>query len=164
MQEFRVNGLPGWLPEPAAPLPAHLEDLLSPELRACVAFHRRVKSALEFGLRDPARTVSLREVADHVGMEKTAFCRYFKMKVGIPYVTAIRILRIRYAATLLRTNDYSVCEIASLSGFENRATFGRSFRTHCGMSPSEYRVRNEPAPNAASLSVFGRSADDSVAS
>jgi transcriptional regulator GlxA family with amidase domain len=123
-----------------------LDDLLPGEVRACVEFHRRVKDALDFGLRDPSRIVTLGDVADHVGMEKTAFCRYFKLKVGKPYVGILRAVRVRYAAQLLRTSDYSVGEVTVLAGFENRATFARTFRSHFGVTPSAYRSHVTPAP------------------
>jgi transcriptional regulator GlxA family with amidase domain len=124
-----------------------LDALLPDALRACVQFHRRVKAALDFGLRDPSRSVTLGDVADHVGMEKTAFCRYFKLKVGRPYVGIVRALRVRYAAELLCTSDYSITEVTALAGFESRATFARTFRSQYGVTPSEYRSRNVPAPD-----------------
>jgi transcriptional regulator GlxA family with amidase domain len=136
-------------PAPADEPPASILDAVLPgELRACVQFHRRVKAALDFGMRDPSRNVTLGDVADHVGMEKTAFCRYFKLKVGKPYVGVIRALRVRYAADLLCASDYSIAEVTALAGFENRATFARSFRLHYGVTPSEYRFRNLPGLGA----------------
>jgi len=129
-------------------MPTSLEELLPGELRACVEFHRRVKDALAFGLRDPSRSVTLGDVADHVGMEKTAFCRYFKGKVGKPYVGVVRAVRVRYAARLLRTSDYSIGEVTILAGFENRATFARLFRAHFGVTPSEYRAHYVTVPDA----------------
>lgn len=131
-----------------APSADLLDALLPGELRACVQFHRRVKAALDFGMRDPSRSITLGDVASHVGMEKTAFCRYFKLKVGKPYGGVIRALRVRYAAELLRAGDYSIGEVTALAGFENRATFARIFRSCYGETPSEYRSRNVPAPAA----------------
>ncbi|MEA2689051.1 MAG: hypothetical protein QOJ39_2266 [Candidatus Eremiobacteraeota bacterium] len=141
--------MPHQLPGARDETPGSILDAVLPgELRACVQFHRRVKAALDFGMRDPSRSVTLGAVADHVGMEKTAFCRYFKHKVGKPYVGVIRALRVRYAADLLCTSDYSITEVTALAGFENRATFARTFRSHYGVTPSEYRFRNIPVLDA----------------
>lgn len=145
-----VRAQPGDAADRAA-APALLDRLLPRELQACVQFHRRAKAALDFGMRDPSRSVSLHEVASHVGMEKTAFCRYFKMKVGQPYGATVRTLRVHYAAELLCRSDYSIGEVTALAGFENRATFGRLFRSQYGISPSEYRARNSPLPCVVSF-------------
>jgi transcriptional regulator GlxA family with amidase domain len=123
-----------------------LASVIPGDLRACMEFHRRVKTAVEFGLRDPARAVTLAEVAGHVAMEKTAFCRYFKLKVGRSYVSVISALRVRYAAELLARSDYSIGEVTALVGFENRTTFARRFRSHFGVTPSAFRSQNVPVP------------------
>jgi AraC-like DNA-binding protein len=135
-------------PDRSAAAAQLLDSLLPRELQACVQFHRRARAALDFGMRDPSRNVSLREVASHIGMEKTAFCRYFKLKVGQPYGVVVRMLRVHYAADLLRRSDYAIGEVGALAGFENRATFGRLFRAQYGVSPSAYRLRNSPLPFA----------------
>jgi AraC-like DNA-binding protein len=137
-----------------APAASVVDALLPGELRACVRFHHRVKAALEFGLRDPSHSVALKDVAEHVGMEKTAFCRYFKTKVGMPYGEIVRALRVRYAAALLRLGDYPIAEVSALAGFENRATFARVFRSHHGVSASEYRALHAPARGGAER-LFG---------
>jgi AraC-like DNA-binding protein len=47
--------------------------------------------------------------------------------------------RIRYAKELLQTEEYSVSDVAMLSGFNDTAYFAREFKKAVGLSPSSYR-------------------------
>ncbi|MES2649295.1 MAG: chromate resistance protein ChrB domain-containing protein [Bacteroidota bacterium] len=51
----------------------------------------------------------------------------------------IRKLRIDKALELIKTNKYSLTEIAYLTGFSDQSHFTRIFRQHTGKSPSAYK-------------------------
>ena len=47
--------------------------------------------------------------------------------------------RIQYICELLDTNNYSIKEVAYLSGYEELSNFSRDFTKHTGLSPRAYR-------------------------
>ncbi len=49
-------------------------------------------------------------------------------------------VRLQEAATLLRDPKRSVSDVAFDTGFRDPDYFGRAFRKHFGMTPTEYRI------------------------
>jgi AraC-like DNA-binding protein len=47
--------------------------------------------------------------------------------------------RLEYSVALLKTNTFSISQIAFESGFENVSHFNRAFKTKFGLSPTQYR-------------------------
>lgn len=64
------------------------------------------------------------------------FSRYFD---NLSFGEYIRKRRIDKALELLETTDYSLTEIAYLTGFSDQSHFTRTFRQHTGKNPSLYR-------------------------
>lgn len=64
------------------------------------------------------------------------FSRYFD---DLSFGEYIRKRRIEKALELLETTDYSLTEIAYLTGFSDQSHFTRTFRQHTGKNPSRYR-------------------------
>jgi DNA-binding response OmpR family regulator len=53
----------------------------------------------------------------------------------------IWMVRVKKAATLLKSSDLSITEVAFKVGFSETSHFSRVFREQYGMSPSEYRAK-----------------------
>jgi AraC-like DNA-binding protein len=64
------------------------------------------------------------------------FSRYFE---DLSFGKYIRKLRIEKAIELIGISNYSLTEIAYLTGFSDQSHFTRIFKQHTGQSPSEYR-------------------------
>ena len=75
-----------------------------------------------------------------------AFTRYFG-RSPISYLCEVRI---KASRELLASTDYSITEIAQLSGFSSQSYFAQCFRKYCRMTASAYRkscrVRGEDRP------------------
>ncbi|WP_163709248.1 AraC family transcriptional regulator [Mangrovibacterium lignilyticum] len=85
------------------------------------------------------RQLKLEDIAAEIGMNPTAFCRYFKEKTGKSFIQLINEMRVGYACKLLQENKMSVSEIGFTSGFNNLSNFNRCFKKNTGHSPLSYR-------------------------
>ena len=86
--------------------------------------------------------VSVPQLAEACGMSETYFRRLFHEMYGVSPKQYILEARFRRAKALLESSDATIAYIADASGFENIYHFSRAFRTHEGISPSEYRSQH----------------------
>ena len=64
------------------------------------------------------------------------FSKYFE---DLSFGEYIRKLRIEKALELIQTSDYSLTEIAYLTGFSDQSHFNRIFKKHTGKNPSSFK-------------------------
>lgn len=83
--------------------------------------------------------ISLKEVADKVGLNPSYFSTLFKQYTGMSYVEYITQLRINKAKELLTNCNCKVYEISDMVGYENSYYFNRIFKKITGMTPIEYK-------------------------
>jgi transcriptional regulator GlxA family with amidase domain len=84
-------------------------------------------------------SLSLARAAQICGLERTYFCRFFRIRVGMSFSEWNRRLRVERAKTLLRGEHRSVLAIALAVGYKDITTFERNFRRCEKLSPAEYR-------------------------
>lgn len=85
------------------------------------------------------RNISLDDVVRHVGMNKTAFCVFFKQATGKTFIIYLNEYRIELACQLLKQDNLSISEICYYVGFTDIPYFNRVFKRNKGCSPSQYR-------------------------
>ncbi len=83
--------------------------------------------------------LKLETVANHAGMNKTAFCRFFKEKTGKSFSEFLIEMRIGYACKLLIEAQLSVSQICFESGFNNLSNFNRQFKKQTLFTPVHYK-------------------------
>lgn len=83
--------------------------------------------------------LTIEELADMCGISPTYFISAFKKSIGISPYQYLSRLRLSNARHLLETTDYSIQEIAVLSGFQRANTFASAFRSSFGQTPQQYR-------------------------
>ena len=103
---------------------------------------KNVIQQLVSGLDNESSACSVTELARQCGMSETYFRRIFRSIYGTSPKKYLSDARFRQARILLTTTDLPIARIAELCGFENVYTFSRAFRTHEGVSPTEYRQNN----------------------
>lgn len=89
--------------------------------------------------------ITLEDLSRHFGYSKYRFSRAFNQSVGCSLTQYVGALRARHAANLLRETDLPLVDICMNSGFDSLRTFYRSFKNAFGITPTQYRRRNEKA-------------------
>jgi len=105
--------------------------------------------------------LTLREMAQSVGLSATHFSQMFRKSTGeSPHQFLLRH-RVERAKKMLRTTEARVLDVAVACGFKTQQHFARVFRQLCGASPTEYRaLRTDyafevPAPDTPTFAVTG---------
>jgi transcriptional regulator GlxA family with amidase domain len=114
---------------PAAPIPAARGGLPPRALR-------RVREYIASHLKE---SLTIRTLADNVGLSTCHFARAFKQSQGMSPHRYLLQCRVRRTQELLATTDLPLSEIALASGFSDQSHFARQFRQHVGVTPSTYR-------------------------
>lgn len=101
---------------------------------------KKMRAVFEFTTNNAHQEIELKDVANIANMTKNAFCKYFKKRTNKTYFSFLTELRIENSCRLLRSEkEYSVAEIAHLSGFQNISNFNRKFKELKKTTPLKYR-------------------------
>ncbi|WP_300106761.1 AraC family transcriptional regulator [uncultured Alistipes sp.] len=100
---------------------------------------RRMQQICAYVMKHYVHSISLDDIAMEVGMNRSAFCSYFKKCKGMTFSQFVVQYRLNTACELLKHSQKSVSEICYLVGFNDLPHFIRVFRKNIGMSPSQYR-------------------------
>jgi AraC-like DNA-binding protein len=116
-----------------AKLPAHeaswLHALVTP----------KIGDALRLVHTDPARDWSVAELAQRVGMSRSAFAQQFAQVVGETPVQYLITWRVQKAASMLRGSDAAIAEVAARVGYQSDVAFAKAFKRAMGVAPGAYR-------------------------
>jgi len=85
-----------------------------------------------------ARDISLDDVVRYIGMNRSAFCVFFKRTTGKTFITYLNEYRVELACRLLQQKNMSVSEICYHVGFTNIPYFNRTFKKIRGCSPTKF--------------------------
>lgn len=107
---------------------------------------RRLREIKLFVVCNFQRELTIDDIAEHVGMNRSAACTFFKRNEGKTIWEYMNHLRLEEAKRLLSTTDFTIQEICYKSGFRDLAHFSRTFRKGVGTSPSEYRKYSDLQP------------------
>lgn len=117
--------------------------LKKPNITSTYNTNDKLHAAIQFmkdDLHNP--NLSLDDVAAHVGVTKHHLCRIFQKNINLSPFEYIRRRRIELAASLLKTTDMAINQIATETGFDNASYFGKVFRSYFKVSPSNYREQD----------------------
>lgn len=110
---------------------------------------QRMQQIATYVMAHYVHNVTLAEIASHVGMNRTAFCTFFKRKKGMTFLQFLTNYRLETARELLVTTQKQVSEICFAVGFNDLPHFIRIFKATYGNSPSRYRKLKEQAVGTA---------------
>ena len=86
-----------------------------------------------------AEHITTAQLAEHFFLSEYYFCRFFKESTGLTLTDYINKYRVATAASLLKSTDLSVTEIALRVGFADSNYFTKIFKKHKGKSPREFK-------------------------
>ena len=85
----------------------------------------------------------LDDIADRLSQSKSTICHKFKKHTGLSIMQYKIQKQIEEAKNLLVISDMNISQIASLVGFNSASYFTKIFKDIYGMSPKEYKKRQE---------------------
>lgn len=101
-----------------------------------------MKEAVSFIDANFQRDISIEEIAQACGLNRSYFGRLFKEAMGESPQQFLIHYRMNKAAELLKGSKISIAEVGSSVGYENQLHFSRAFKSVFGIPPMEYRRRN----------------------
>lgn len=106
---------------------------------------RRMQQISTYVMTHYVHPISLNDIAAEMGMNRSAFCSYFKRCKGMTFSQFVTQYRLNTACELLKHSHKQVSEICYMTGFNDLSHFDRIFKTNIGMSPTKYR-KQKTAP------------------
>ncbi len=87
-------------------------------------------------------TLEAKVLADSLNMSLPTLYRKIKQYSDLSILELTRNIRLKKAAELLASQQYSVQEVAEMVGFNDTATFRKRFTEQYGTTPSQYGIPN----------------------
>jgi AraC-like DNA-binding protein len=84
----------------------------------------------------------LSEVAHHFGMSGRTLQRRLA-ELGYSYQDLVDESRRQLAERLLQETDFSLVEIAFMTGFSEQSAFARAFKRWAGQTPRHFRIKHQ---------------------
>mgnify|MGYP000396881982 CR=1 FL=1 len=100
---------------------------------------RRMQQICAYVMAHYSHNIALDEIAGEIGMNRSAFCSYFKHLKGMTFTQFVVQYRLRTACELLKTTHRSISDICYMVGFNDLPHFTRTFVSVFGISPRKYR-------------------------
>lgn len=99
-------------------------------------FLRNAITIVEESLNDPE--FSVLKFSRKIGMSRSSLYLKLKAITGESTTDFIKRIKFKKAAALLESKEYSVTEVAYMSGFSSLSYFSTSFKQYFGCLPTEY--------------------------
>uniref|UniRef100_UPI004025DB77 AraC family transcriptional regulator n=1 Tax=Phocaeicola dorei TaxID=357276 RepID=UPI004025DB77 len=100
---------------------------------------RRMQQICAYVMKHYVHSITLDDIAEEVGMNRSAFCSYFKRCKGMTFSQFVTQYRLNTACHLLKKTQRGIAEICYMVGFNDLPHFVRVFTSTMGMSPTKYR-------------------------
>lgn len=104
-------------------------------------FLNRFIEAIENGL--DSGEFDVEHLSDKMAMSQSVLYKKIRALTGMTINDFSKSIRLKRAAALLEQRNYSVSEVSLMVGFMDSKYFGREFKKHFGVSPSQYGHKNK---------------------
>ncbi|MGB3339665.1 MAG: helix-turn-helix domain-containing protein [Devosia sp.] len=103
----------------------------------------RIGRALDYLDRHLAEKILIDDVAQAVGLSSSRLSHLFKAETGQTLQGYLEARRLQLGADLLRRTGFPIKQIAATAGFENQFYFSQRFRRWTGLSPLQFRRKED---------------------
>ena len=113
------------------------------DLRGISALHDRyLGRALKKIHQEFHESLTVQDIANEVGLSRTAFSQRFNRLMGISTLEYITHWRLQQAKQMLLQTDQNMLAIAMQVGYQTEAAFNKVFKKHFGITPGGYRRKS----------------------
>jgi AraC-like DNA-binding protein/mannose-6-phosphate isomerase-like protein (cupin superfamily) len=102
---------------------------------------RRLGELIKFLDQSYADKITVARAASMLGMSESRFMRFFKDATGMTFITYLTKVRLTAAYRLLKQEDRSIADIATMVGFTDQSYFDKQFKRHFRMTPRQFREK-----------------------
>lgn len=101
-------------------------------------FMERLHTQMQRGLNDP--DLNINGLAAELNFSRTTFYRKVKALTGMAPNDYLKHYRLQRAAELILSGEYSISEVADMTGFCTHSYFSAMFKKEFGVLPREYQT------------------------
>ena len=105
-----------------------------------------VKEALSFIEQNFQNDISVEDIAEFCGLNRSYFGKIFHYTIGKSPQEFLMSYRMQKATELLKLTQLSIGDIGNAVGYPNQLHFSRAFKNFYGISPREWRNANRVGP------------------
>ena len=105
-----------------------------------------IKEALTFIEQNFQNDISIEDIADSCGLNRSYFGKIFHDSIGKSPQEFLINYRMTKAAELLKLTSLSIADIGNAVGYPNQLHFSRAFKKIYGISPRNWRSENRLEP------------------
>lgn len=99
----------------------------------------KINMAMKFIHENYAKDLNMAVVSNFISMNYSLFSLNFKQYTGMNFVNYLKKIRIDEAKKLLQETEDKIIDISQAVGYDNEKHFMKTFKSVCGVSPTEYR-------------------------
>lgn len=113
--------------------------------RDAFSYYERLGRVQRFVDQHYEEELSLARLAAVAGLEPRYFSAFFHRKTGVRLSDWITYVRVRQAARMMRSRNYSISQVAGCVGYNDLRTFERAFKRCREQTPFEYKKSVRPS-------------------
>lgn len=103
----------------------------------------KISQAIQYIHENYAKDLNMAVVSNHISMNYSLFSLNFKKYTGANFVNYLKNIRIEEAKKLLKETEDKVIDISQMVGYYNEKHFMKTFKSICGVTPTEYRKNKQ---------------------
>ncbi len=100
-----------------------------------------IRKAVDYIQINYMNSITVSDLADYVGLERSYFTTIFKEYLNIPPQKFLSLFRINKACNFLKDKTLTIGEVALMTGYRDPVVFLKAFKGIVGVSPSQYRIQ-----------------------
>lgn len=102
-------------------------------------YSKKISLAIEYVKKNYTRDISLKQIADSIGLSRIYLSQLFKKETGKNISDYLLEYRLEKAKELLRSTDLKIYEIAEKVGFQSSQHFSSMFKKYTGKGALDFK-------------------------